>query len=226
MIELDNVLMDTLQKVKGFIFDCDGVLFDSQLASLLYINEHLVQLSLNPLPLDDPKNDYLFALTLEDILKELAPNASNNQIRHVMEKVRYDGFIQYMRPAGNMQEMLSYLKNSGYYLSVMSNRDSSLSVIVEHYKLDNYLKPIITTEVVKPKPDPEGLLLILKKWNLKNDEVVFIGDSPSDEKAASNAGIAFWAFNNKKLNASLILPDFKTLIEIISLFNSYNDKRK
>ncbi len=226
MIELDNVLMDTLQKVKGFIFDCDGVLFDSQLASLLYINEHLVQLSLNPLPLDDPKNDYLFALTLEDILKELAPNASNNQIRHAMEKVRYDGFIQYMRPAGNMQEMLSYLKNSGYYLSVMSNRDSSLSVIVEHYKLDNYLKPIITTEVVKPKPDPEGLLLILKKWNLKNDEVVFIGDSPSDEKAASNAGIAFWAFNNKKLNASLILPDFKTLIEIISLFNSYNDKRK
>ena len=56
MIELDNVLMDTLQKVKGFIFDCDGVLFDSQLASLLYINEHLVQLNINPLPLDDPKN--------------------------------------------------------------------------------------------------------------------------------------------------------------------------
>mmetsp|Transcript_8705 Transcript_8705/g.12311 ORF Transcript_8705/g.12311 Transcript_8705/m.12311 type:complete len:287 (-) Transcript_8705:72-932(-) len=42
----------------------------------------------------------------------------------------------------------------------------------------------------KPKPYPDGLYVICKELGLKPEECVYIGDSPSDGKAADAAGMA------------------------------------
>jgi len=48
---------------------------------------------------------------------------------------------------------------------------------------------ISINDVEKPKPDPEGLELILNKTNVKKEKALFIGDSDIDRIAGERAGI-------------------------------------
>ena len=44
-------------------------------------------------------------------------------------------------------------------------------------------------EVPEVKPSPEGLNLILKKWNIKPSEAIFIGDMATDIQAGKAANV-------------------------------------
>lgn len=57
-------------------------------------------------------------------------------------------------------------------------------------------------DVPAPKPSAEGLWLVCKELNCTPNECVYIGDSPSDAKAAKNAGMAaigvLWGSHSKE----------------------------
>ena len=40
--------------------------------------------------------------------------------------------------------------------------------------------------IIKPKPHPDALNLIIKKWCFKSDEVIMVGDSLQDDIMAAN----------------------------------------
>jgi len=46
-------------------------------------------------------------------------------------------------------------------------------------------------EVANSKPDPEGLFLIMKKFNQTIEKTLFVGDSWVDAETAKNAGMEF-----------------------------------
>ena len=65
---------------------------------------------------------------------------------------------------------------------------------VERYKITDLVDIIVGGEDVKTaKPDPQGVLLALKQFNVKSHEVLFIGDSLVDASTAENAGVDFAA---------------------------------
>ena len=46
-------------------------------------------------------------------------------------------------------------------------------------------------DVIDAKPDPEGLITIIKLLGLEKEFVLFIGDTDVDEKAAKSAKIPY-----------------------------------
>lgn len=90
------------------------------------------------------------------------------------------------------------------FLNEISNQDKQLYLFVsgdpamqlnkirqmEWNGLERNLVVYFAEESV-PKPSPEGLDNILKKHNLKNNEVVFIGKTELDKECAANAEIEF-----------------------------------
>ncbi len=59
----------------------------------------------------------------------------------------------------------------------------------------------LTREAVShPKPNPEGILTLLKKYNVAKGNTIYIGDSFIDAGAAQNAGIRFILFNSRRLD--------------------------
>lgn len=44
-------------------------------------------------------------------------------------------------------------------------------------------------DVVKPKPDPEGIEIILKKLGIPKEKTIYIGDRDVDKKAGERAGV-------------------------------------
>ena len=43
------------------------------------------------------------------------------------------------------------------------------------------------------KPDPAGLIRLMKKLGVSPEETVYLGDSPEDARTAQNAGVDFVA---------------------------------
>jgi HAD superfamily phosphatase len=79
------------------------------------------------------------------------------------------------------------LKN--YELAILTGRPREEAInVLENFSVISYFSEIIAMEnVEKEKPNPEGLLKILKKFNAKN--AFYFGDTIDDVKAAVSANI-------------------------------------
>lgn len=90
-----------------------------------------------------------------------------------------------------LKETLRRFKERGLVLFVCSNKPHPLAVeIVEHvYGKDFFLEIYGDKAGEAPKPDPHILLHFMKKYDLKPEECLMIGDSLPDVLTAENAGV-------------------------------------
>ena len=93
-------------------------------------------------------------------------------------------------------QLLEMLRScSGLRLAVLSlNTHRAVSLAVERCALasDSQQVPILGKEdVVRPKPDPEGILILLRAAKCGEAQAVMFGDRSVDEEAARAAGIDF-----------------------------------
>ena len=73
-----------------------------------------------------------------------------------------------------------------------SNEQVRIREALSFYGLEDYFEHIAgSSDVQKPKPDPEGLLLLGEKLGLEVDEILYVGDSYLDALAAAGCGMDF-----------------------------------
>ncbi len=79
-----------------------------------------------------------------------------------------------------------------YKLALITNFDHTrhINKVVARHNLNHYLDPIIISDVAEiKKPNPEIFNIALRQTGLKNDEIIFVGDSKDDINGAVAAGI-------------------------------------
>ncbi len=90
--------------------------------------------------------------------------------------------------------------------------------ILKDFHLDNYFNVVMTAAKVKmPKPDPEQLTLIMEKFKLNPDEILFIGDSEYDGQAATAAKVGFAAFKNPGMKADFSVDSMEGIARILHI---------
>ena len=104
-----------------------------------------------------------------------------------------------------IHDLLLDLKAEGLKLGIVTGKARrSLDISLEALGWERLFDAIITgDDVVRPKPDPEGVLKILSQLNTEKNEALFIGDSDADILAGMEAGIVTVSVQ--------WLPDFQTL---------------
>ncbi len=202
----DFLTPDFLRGLKGIIFDCDGVLFDSKEANIAFYSTLCKRMGLTP-PTKEMA-DYLHMCSVADAMKCLVPEDRLKEAFSQAKALGYDGFMQYMRPAPGLYKMLTLAFHAGFYLGICTNRGQSMTSILDIFDLKHYFDPVMTVLQVPAKPAPDGLHYILQYWGVRPDEVVFVGDSILDAQAAEAVGIKLWAFGSPALPAALHLSDF------------------
>jgi len=189
-----------IMKIKGLIFDFDGLILDTESAEV-HIWEMVFQQFGLTFPLDrymqhvGSATDNLF---VQDIMHDLGMSAE--QIRSAMDKFEQlflvDGSFD--TPREGVREFILSIKNAHLKLGIASN--SYRPWVIGHLQnlhLSQYFDPICTRdEVSNSKPDPEIYNLVLKKWNFTPQQVVAFEDSPTGVRAAKNAGIYCAAIPN------------------------------
>jgi len=185
---------------KIIVYDCDGVLFDSK-ASVISYYDYLFNKFNIPAPDWSDENFMKIAMmgTCRNLLNHVLDD--QNFIDEIIEfaaALNFEKFIPEMDPAPNIYEALKKLQNNGHKIAICTNRGVSLHSLLEHFDMGNYFSYTISTmDIAKPKPDPEGLLKIIVHFKVKKEDILFIGDSEADMKAAENAGVPFLAYDNK-----------------------------
>lgn len=89
------------------------------------------------------------------------------------------------------KELLVALKTSGYKLAIASNRPSPFTrIILDHLGVRRMFDYVVCADQVKrPKPETDLLVQILRKFTLKPEDVLYIGDMAIDVLSGQKAGI-------------------------------------
>ncbi|MEX0736024.1 MAG: HAD-IA family hydrolase [Bacteroidota bacterium] len=90
-----------------------------------------------------------------------------------------------------IKELLELLKQRRIFVALFTGKGKHTTAItLEEFGLQSYFDFIVTgNDVAEHKPSPEGIGKILAHFQLKPEEVVMVGDSVADVKAAHGAGV-------------------------------------
>lgn len=184
-------------EIKAVLFDLDGMLVDSQLAALSAAAESLAQFGVQ-VSIDDIRQR--FGGGSANLLKHFMRNCLGDnrtrislsraiQIKNTLQ-VKYTAQVRLLPGINNL---LASLKSDGYIVGLATMSSNSVATaVLAHHKIDQYFDAVTTADdVTHPKPDPEILLLLMKQLDVKENQVLFAGDSAHDLEAARRARISF-----------------------------------
>jgi phosphoglycolate phosphatase-like HAD superfamily hydrolase len=99
---------------------------------------------------------------------------------------------------------------------VATNRSTTIAPLLSETGLDQYFDLVVSAlDVANPKPHPEPLQLVAEYFKVQPREILFLGDSLSDQQAATDAGVLFAAYKNPLLTADFHITDHRQVLNII-----------
>ncbi len=184
----------TVEKYKGIIFDFDFTLGDTTAGI-----ENCIRYGLETLHQAQASQEEIrktighsLSVTYEMLTNDTDPAHIDTFVRCFKERAE-----EVMTPSAilypGVVEMLRMLKNKGLQTGVVTSKyNHRIQQILAKFAISDGIDAIVgADDVMHEKPDPEGLLQMLQKMQLEKEEVLYIGDSFVDAKAADGAEIDF-----------------------------------
>lgn len=212
--------MDTAG-IKAVVFDCDGVMFDTAQANRKFYNDILA--AFNKPPLDDAQFINIHMMTVKAAVEYLFPEMDDHRpVYQMIKTIGYGSVIPLMVMEPGLLQLLDAIKQAGLVCGVATNRTDTMGRVLIQHKLKASFDIVITaSDVVNPKPFPDQLEKIMGAYALLPRQIVFIGDSIYDEKAAEAAGTWFIAFKQPGLQAHAHAVSMDELGKLLKL-SKYN----
>ncbi len=190
------------------IFDLDGTLLDT-VESLAYsANRALEKYGLQP---HAPEKYRYFAGDGQlELIKRSVIASGDTMLEHY-----YDVLNEYIRlfakdciykvkPYDGITDVLDELKRRGIKIAVLTNKqhENAVSVLDNIFGTDYFDLVLGQDNTHEKKPSPTGVMLILSKLQVNTDECLYFGDTNTDMKTGSNAGVhtvgVTWGFRERE----------------------------
>lgn len=180
------------------IFDCDGVLVDSEPLVNRIESQYFSQLGVDLTP---HEVGALFkGKTVEEVVAELEARTG----RPLPARFAYDwgtsvalGFVQELRPVPGVERVIVHLQEAGVPICVASQSPlPRVRLSLRVTGLDRYFGDALFTAsmVANPKPAPDLFLFAAQRMGAAPDETIVIEDSPSGVRAARAAGMRAYGY--------------------------------
>lgn len=214
-------------KFKGIIFDLDGTLVNSLEDISDAMNKVLQGLNFPTHTYDTYQ--YFIGSGLRNLVSKALPAANNsdeqieicfecmiNEYREMctLKTKPYDGII----------ELLENLTSQHIKMAVFSNKADELTKKIASEIFPNQFDQAVglSKEALK-KPNPFKALEIGEKWNLKPEEILFVGDSDIDMQTAVNANMfpvgVTWGYRTEEelieSGATIVINSPSELLQLI-----------
>ncbi|WP_057938297.1 HAD family hydrolase [Algoriphagus resistens] len=198
-----------MRRIKAVIFDLDGTI-----ANTLPLCISAFRQAIEPLikrPVSDGEIIATFGPSEEGTIKALAPAHYD---KGVADYLRYYESSHHMcsTPFERISSLLGFLKEKGVHLSLVTGKGRySTGISLKQFQLEEMFEFIETGSPLGPRK-PEAIQLILEKLeNVSKDEVIYVGDAPSDILSSREAGVASvaaaWAETSEPAKLLALQPD-------------------
>jgi HAD superfamily hydrolase (TIGR01549 family) len=232
-----------LEDYKGIIFDLDGVIYDITEAIKKSVDDGIEKYQLENVNRDDVMEE--IAHLIEEIQNYPVPKILLNsfellQVKFLegisfFKKLRiaiflFNQFNKYKEAESTIfkgvDKLISKLAKNVKLAILTNNKSQYAEEVLEKFKLSEYFDTIIGfNDVTEVKPNPEGILKILNKWNLKPSNAIFIGDMTTDVDAGKAANVkmicvASGLAQKKTLlehNPDILVDNTENLIELFNI---------
>ena len=204
------------------VLDMDGTLVDTDLmlveAMMILFRRHRpgFKISLTELL-------YFSGPPIEDTLKTYFPNVDSERI---IQEFKDESFRFYESDTllfPHAKEALEELRSLGVKIAILTNkhRDRTITTL-QLLGIEPLIDFIVGyDDVKKPKPDPEGMRVIINHFNGNPERILFVGDTIYDYEVAIRSGVhsalAAWSLRRfpNEVKPQVWLEGFDKLTEVV-----------
>ncbi len=210
--------------LKLMVFDWDGTLADS-VGMIIKCKRFLAQkYSLAPPSEETVKN--VLGIQFEEAMTRCFPCTSRELLKQLGEEfhalMQQEDYQAMLFPYANT--VLEILKKRGIKLAVASSKDKrELDKAIIYNRLANLFDAVCCGKEFQEKPGPAMLKYMLKKFKVKSNECLMVGDTTTDILFATNAdvktiAVTFGAHSVEKLVSMkpfALIDEWKQIFTII-----------
>lgn len=180
--------------LKAVIFDFDYTLGDSTNGIILSVNDALGKLGYGRKNREEIRKT--IGLSLKDTFTALTGNCNMEDAEQFSKYFKEKAdvvMVENTKLYDDAEEVLAGLKREGFSIGIVTTKlRYRIEQIFDKFHALDFIDLIIGAEDVKiEKPDPEGLLLAVDNLQLEKEDILYVGDSLVDAKAAENAQVNF-----------------------------------
>ena len=193
------------------IFDMDGTLVDTfnlitgayNFAAGDFLNGRLSMKEVLSLP----------GRTLDEVLAKNVPAAHLDDVLDRYHWFFEKNFHSQTKVFPGIRKLLVTMRRKGIKLAVFTgaSRRTAQITLRKSELADFFLRLVSADDVNQPKPDPEGLQIVMNAMGADPDKTVYVGDHPDDIIASRNARIktaaALWG-SKRSRDLQALHPDF------------------
>ena len=178
---------------KNLIFDFDGTIADSKEYSIV-----ATQKSFKEKGLEEPTVnliEYYMGIPIEKSFSLMSSVDLGDHQLEVLIKTFRQNYKEvessYLKLYKHMTEQLQSLSKDKQLFVVSSKKTDVLIRNLEILDIDHLFTEVIGSDKVNHyKPSPDGINYILNKYQLENEETIYIGDAIFDMQMANSAKVA------------------------------------
>jgi len=186
--------MITDYNFKMVIFDFDGTLVDSAPGIWKTANEMAKLYGRKPVSMKEVTTAVGTGLDnfMEDVFPLQLKQHSMEEMLSTYRRIYKKSFAYGLKVFKNVRNTLKYITDRGIRTAIVSNKlKKYVDEICRYAGIERYFDITLGSESVKKlKPNPESVFYIIKKFGVKKENVIMVGDSQYDVMTAKNAGIA------------------------------------
>jgi pyrophosphatase PpaX len=197
--------------ISHIIFDLDGTLVENMELIVRSVN-FAVKNSLGK-QFSREELYIRFGRTLEQIIADLVPARDREDAVHSYHAYYREHFKELASVYGGIPALIGQLQNAKIGMAIYTGSDGRMTkTTLELSGLQEFFPIVVTADDVnEAKPDPEGLIRVLKLMRGSGERSIYLGDSVGDIEAAKRASMgsaaALWGFGDPAVLRSCG-PDF------------------
>ena len=153
-----------MRQIKAVIYDCDGVIVNSDNAIISYYSWLAEKSGVEIPDWSDEKFKRIVLSYTEDGIIEVISNGNievKERIYKIIKTEQYKSGFEDIILEDTMPAALELLKEKGILMAVDTNRGRSLSDLLTYFNIREYFSCLVTSrDVENPKPSPEGVYKI------------------------------------------------------------------
>ena len=139
------------------------------------------------------------------------PQVDMTEVNRYRRHLDYTPYLRHMEMEPDLPDFLRLIRPR-YHTAISTNRTDTMDTILDTFALRPWFDLVVTATVApRPKPAPDGLLMILDRFQVRPEETIYIGDSEIDREHCAGVGVDLIAFRNSALPARYHVDSFMAI---------------